>query len=337
MAEYDTSNVGGGAADCPSVQDLLDEVTLELNQYEAKKLTQLKADLEAFVKKKAALVEEYEKKFPLLRERWCKQHQDVEALSDSLRCAFPNQDWKQLISDCICVKQRETWCLDQTIKRRNYCSQGQRERARDAAQTAFDAAQLRMNVLNANTQSIEAGLADGDKLIKEIQGLVPGPDKAIALFLFWFKLLPPHVGLMPEDVSPECKKFGETETPWLLCKSVLERDCADDNPCDAKGYVPPDQGAVPSPRPAPWLMPSKNYSGDLDRAWQDYRKAKDAHAQAQSQFKSDPDDLVSLRAKLAELNKTFDQRVKDCLKQARPDDKCCPPAAVQPTQGANHA
>jgi hypothetical protein len=336
MAEYDTPNVGGAAAS-PSVKDLLDEVTLELNQYEAKKLTELKAELEAIVKKKTALVDEYEKKYPLLRERWCKQHQDVEALSDSLRCAFPNQDWKQLISDCICVKQRDAWCLEQTIRRRHYCCQGKLERARDDAQTAFEAAQLRMNVLTANTQKIEAGLADGDKFIKEIQGLVPGPDKAIALFLFWFKLLPLHVGLMPEDVSPECKKFGETETPWLLCKSVLEPDCEDDNACDAKGYVPPDRGAAPSPRPAPWLMPWKNYAGAFDRAWQDYRQAKNALAEATSRFKSNPDDLESLRTRLADLDKTFDQRVKDCLKQAKPDDKCCPPAAAQPTQGANHA
>jgi hypothetical protein len=337
MADHEIPNAGGAAAANPSVKDLLAEVTLELNNFEARKLAELKAELEAIVKKKATLVDEYEKKYPVLRERWCKQHQDVEALSESLRCAFPNQDWKQLISDCICKKQREAYCLEQKINRRNHCCRGPRERAVEEAQAAFDAAQLRMNALNANTQKIEAGLGDGDKLIKEIQGLVPGPDKAIALFIFWFKLLPLHVGLTPDDVSPECKKFGEAETPWLLCKAVLEPDCKDDNPCDAKGYVAPSPGAAKSPRPAPWLMPWKNYSADLDGAWQDYRKAKNALAEAKSQLKSDPDDLESLRAKLADLNKTFEDRVRDCLKQARPDDKCCPPATAAQAEGANHA
>jgi hypothetical protein len=334
MTALETPNAG---AACPTVKDLLDEVTLELNQFEAKKLAELKAELEAFVKKKGALVDEYEKKYPVLRERWCKQHQDVEGLYDSLRCAFPNQDWKQLVSDCICQKQRETYCLERKIGRRKYCCQGKRERARDDAKAAFDAARARMDALNANAQKVDAGLVDSDKLIKEIQGLVPGPDKAVALYLFWFKLLPLHVGLMPDDVSAECKKFAETETPWLLCKTVLEPDCDDDSTCDPKGYVPPSPGAAISPRPAPWLMPWKNYSGDLDCAWQSYRKAKNTLADAESQLKSDPDDLDSLRKKLDELNKSIEDRVKDCLKQAKPGDKCCPPATAQEAQGVNHA
>jgi hypothetical protein len=196
---------------------------------------------------------------------------------------------------------------------------------------------VRLDALNANAQKIEAGLGDGDKLIKEIQGLVPGPDKAVALYLFWFKLLPLHLALMPDDVSSDCKRFGDKETPWLLCKAVLELACDDDGSCDAKGYVPPSPGGATTPRPAPWLMPWKHYSGDLDCAWQDYRKAKNALADAESQFKSDPDDLEGLRKKLDDLNKTLEDRVKDCLKQARPGDKCCPPPTPQVTQGVNHA
>ena len=45
----------GGAGRCQSASELLKQVTREINEYEAKKLGELKADLDAFVKNQEKL------------------------------------------------------------------------------------------------------------------------------------------------------------------------------------------------------------------------------------------------------------------------------------------
>jgi len=107
MAETTLEYHGAQSTPCPSTKDLLDRVTRELNHFEAKKLPELKAELEAFEKKKDDVVADYEKKYPGLRDKWCVQQQQIEKLYAALKCSFP--DWKK--SSPIASASCATMCI----------------------------------------------------------------------------------------------------------------------------------------------------------------------------------------------------------------------------------
>src|SRR5215216_329388 len=117
------------AASCPSTRQLLESVLKEISDFDAKKLTELRGELEGFVKKQQGLVDDYKKLFPDLRRKWCAQHTDVQTLYTQLKSTHdPLKDpWKELVSRCICVKQKEIDCLGEAIANRKRCCFGQRE------------------------------------------------------------------------------------------------------------------------------------------------------------------------------------------------------------------
>ena len=82
----------------------------EISDFDAKKLTELKGELEGFVKKQQGLVDDYKKLYPDLRRKWCAQHTDVQTLYTQLKSTHdPLKDpWKDLVSKCICVKQKDS-------------------------------------------------------------------------------------------------------------------------------------------------------------------------------------------------------------------------------------
>ncbi len=317
MAQAQQERGGGAGAECTSAKDLLNSVTNELNQFEAKKLAELKKDLEAFVQKQKDLGADYEKQYPTIRQTWCDQQLEIETLLASLKCAIP--DWKEIAEECICKPKHVVRCKDQAIAKRKRCCQGARERIRDKAQARFDDAKKRLDALLANAQSIKAKLDENAKWIKEITGLLTGPEKAVAVYLFWFKLLPSHVSLTPAD----CKTVGGDEKPEDLCKTEWDKKCeAEPEPCAPGGEEPPE-AARPTRRPAPWLVAPDKYDDELDCAWIDRRDAKDAFAKAESDYKNKPDDLKSLEEDLAKYNKSLEDEIKTCLKGKKPNDPCC--------------
>jgi hypothetical protein len=341
VVQTDQGRDNGAPAACPSTEDLLNRVTRELNKFEAKSLPQLKAELEAFVKKKENLVSDYTQKYPGLREKWCTQHQQVEKLHAALKCAFP--DWKKIVSECVCKPRHEIYCFEQQIQKRKRCCQGKRERARDQAKDGFDWAKARLDALSANAQKIADDLTTNDKLIRDVQTLLPGPDQEIVLYIFWFDLLPRHKRLTPEDVSEECKKFANEESPEKICEAMWDEKC----PEEEGACIPPDyeQPATPGHhrRTAPWLLLPADYPGELDCAWDDYHEAKDDFAVKDAEYKADPDDLTALGKKLDDQKKGLDDQIKICLKKSRAEDECCkkPPgngaAPSDPKAPSNYA
>jgi len=326
--QQDTSRTGAAAAaQCVSVEDLLKQVTSELNEFEAKKLGELKTDLDGFVKKKTGLVDDYRKKYPQLRDKWCTQHQLIENLYRALQCAFPDPDWKKIVDECICTNLKSRSCKWQTIAHRRRCCRGKLESALAEAQVKFDWAKKHLDALQANAQKVDAEITDDDALIKKISGYVPGRDQAVALYLFWFRLLPSHVRLMPDDLSADCEKFT-AENATTLCKKTAEGDCpADDNPCAPPAdYKPPER----KEDRVPWLLPPDAYSQALDCAWQDYRDAKNDLAQKDAAFKAKPDDIATLEKELKDLDGGgLEAKITDCLRAHKPDDKCCKPEAAK--------
>src|SRR5437764_14838216 len=113
MAQAQGTNGGVAVADPPDfphAKELQYDVVKQIALFEAKKLTQLKSDIDAFLKKADGLVDDYTKKYPVLLDRWCGQHQQIVQLASALQCAFPGQKWEDIVSDCICKNNFALYC-----------------------------------------------------------------------------------------------------------------------------------------------------------------------------------------------------------------------------------
>lgn len=338
MADYldDTAATAADGGKCDSAGALLKTVVDEINTFEAKKLGELKTDLEAFIKKQDDVEKGYEKAYPVLRDRWCAQQKTIETLYAALKCAFPHQDWKKIVEACICNERHTVRCREQELDQRRHCGWGTRERTRERTRARRDATKARLDTLSDNAGKVKGALDDNDKLIGKIRDLLPQPDKAVALYFFWFKLLPAHKQLMPGDVSDDCRKFGDDESPYKLCESTYKKDCDPkiELPCTPASDAPADDKTpFDSRHKAPWLIDPKKYRVELDCAWQDLSDAKKAFADAEAKFKESPDDLKSLEEALTKKKDALDGVITECLKKQTPDDHCCKDGATgsQPT------
>jgi hypothetical protein len=312
----------GGAERCQSAKKLLEQITREINEFEAKKLGELKTDLDAFVKKQDQLVDGYKAKYDALRKTWCDRETDVERVYAHIKCEFPldKEKWQNLIKDCICRKKHDIYCLKKRIAKRKRCCGGPLQRARDEAAVKYDEAKAALDVIQNLAQKIADALAANLTLIGEIDKL-PSAERTVALYLFWFKLLPAHKRLAPKDISDACTTLGSEGDPKTLCKPVYDEGCKDeDGACTPpKGYEDPD----PKEPRGPWLMPPDDYSYQLDCAWEAYHKAKQVLADAEAALKANPDDLASLEKKLTDDQKALEDEIKKCLKAYKRPDECC--------------
>lgn len=332
---------GGGGTEtttpCRKASDVLKEVTNQINQFESKKLGELKASLETFVKNQDKLVDGYREKYPALRKTWCDRQLDVERLYAHIKCEFPltEQKWKDLIKDCICKKKRDLYCLKLRIAKRKRCCSGELQRKRDAAADAFELAKAELDTLQNLAQRIADALAANLNVIGEIEKL-PSAERAVALYLFWFKLLPNHKALTPtRDISEACRNLGADSDPKTLCKPTYEADpCKDETgactpPKDEKWTTPEPQG--------PFLMHPDDYLNALDCAWDKYDKAKTALADAEAKYKENPDDLASLEKGHTEGRKALEDEIKKCLKGHKPKDNCCKDTGTTTTTTTSEA
>jgi hypothetical protein len=346
MAETQQAPAASPPADPTSVKELLQLVTDEVNSFEAKKLTELKAELEAFEKQQTNLVGDYEKKqYPVLRQQWCDQHKCVQSLYASIQCAFPvdvwKKDWKAIIAECVCPKVHELTCRTRRLRKRKRRCQGPHEWARNEAKKHFEDAKAYLDALRNNAAGVK-GILDADAtLIRDIPGILSGPEPAVALYLFWFKLLPAHKSIRPDDV-PDCDGFpgfAAGQTPDGLCGAMTCPKCADetsDKDDAATAHQATESGAATADaaRVAPWLVKPDQYASKLFDAWKDYRKAKDTFAKKEADYKREPDDIASLDKQLDERTKAVPDEITTCLKNVKPADCCTKKPTDQPTQTA---
>ena len=327
MADPATGTGTTGTTDpkCKTPKELLDAVNEELAQYEAKKLGELKTELEAFVKAEDGITSDYEKKYPALKARWCDQQARLVSLYEQMKAAFPGQDWKAIVRDCICKTRHETECLEKRIDARARCCSGTLERKRDRAKRRFEWAKAHLDTVKQNAQKVGDDLDYDEKLItKDIREALAGPERTVALWLFWFRLLPTHRRLRPADMKDDCPKF-EGEEP--LCPDEKCDDepgaCKPSGAEEADPESPSHCAGDEKTATVPSLLLPADYAKELQRAWRNYRNAKDVYAAAESAYKAKPDDLSSLRKTLEEQTKTEEDRIKECLKKKKPADKCC--------------
>jgi hypothetical protein len=325
MAEEQKDEGTQAARTCQTAKELLVEVKAQLSGFEAKKLDQLKTELETFVAAQDALVAEYRTKFPALRKTWCERQLDVERLCAHVKCEFPLTDekWKNIVKECICKRVWDICCLEKRIVARKKCCGGPRERARDAALEAFNKADAKLKMLKELSKRIEAALAANKGLIDEIDKLA-ATDRVVSLWVIW-KLLPAHKGLTPYDASPESKKVCGEWDPDQVCKEIFDDPCkADDGGCsDGKDLGDCLGKAVYD---GPSMIAPDAYRKALDCAWEEYYNAKTKLSEAQAELQREPDDLPSLESRLKSWRETLGEDVKRCLREKQPQDNCGKPA-----------
>ena len=331
-----TSSGGSTAAPgCPSTKQLLEDTLKQIADFDALKLTELKGELEGFVKKQQGLVDDYKKAYPELRRRWCAQHTDVQTLYTQLKSTHdPLQSpWKELVSKCICVKQKNVDCLGEAIRNRKRCCQGQLEYAFEQAKDTLTATKARLDILLALAAKLDAALTADGNWIKSIQTL-PGPERVTVLYYFWIRLLPAHRALMPSDMGSDCKVPGDDEAPEKICKTEWDKKCEADpwacNPPASTG----SGASYDAGRALPWLMPPDAYEGALDCAWDDYRKAKNELAIAEAAFKAKQDDIATKVKEHTAAKEGLETEILKCLKEWKPNDPCCADAEAAQPQGA---
>lgn len=324
------------------LEQLLREINTQITDYESKKLQQIKRELEAFVSTKKAVFEDYKTKHPMLKDKWYKQNSDVTAIAQHLACIFKKETRDQHIENCICSKRKEIDKASTEIETRKARGKGKNETRRDEAKAIYDAAKADLEALKANAQRLEIELTTNQKTIAEIQALLQGPDRAVAIWLFWFTLLPSHRQLMPNPKSlpKDCTVAGEGESPADLCNPKAEEKPAGGDIPAEPGQSAPDPGkaspaqvaqaAQPAStstpgRTAPWLIDPGAYEKALDAAWTRYKEAQEALGKAEAAYAAAPDDLAASARKLEDLRKALDGAVRDCLKKLTPTDPCCPP------------
>ena len=201
-----------GAVQHKSVEQLLDEVTNEINTFEARKLTELKSELEAVKKKKETAVAEYASKYEGLRLRWCDQNDRIRSVRSTVVNAVPN--WKQHVTDCVCSALGEKRRFENLLACRSEVK-GPLENSRDKAAVVRDAAKAVATGWDSAFKTLDAQLISNEKLVKELQEDVQNPSKLLTvIYGLWFKVLPVHAGIAPET---ECFDVKTDEMPEILC------------------------------------------------------------------------------------------------------------------------
>lgn len=330
MQQTQQANEGGGSSEPRSASELLAVVKAEIARFDARKLGELKTALEGFVKKQGALVADYEQAFPELKKLWMKQQESVGQLHKSLQGSLPDGKWKEGLSKCVCEKQREIRCKEEKIWVRKRCFQGELERKRDRAKEKSEAAKRHLDGLIANQKSLEAGLKQNDKMVRDIYSLM-STDIWQAAYLFWFKLLPLHRAMTPPNVK--CPPVGEGEAPEDICSEVEKTPC-EPEPCGCQPPKKEEPGKQETHTTLPAMLDPKQYQGVLDSAWLENQRAREEASEAELALQREPDDIASLEKALEQEKKSLEEKIKECLgKQPGPfpcrddptKDEPCPP------------
>jgi hypothetical protein len=297
---------------CPPVDELLKQVIADINAFDAKKLSELRTELEAFINIKDKAITEYKNKYDDFLNRWGDEGKQIEQLRSDLLCSYPDDAWKKLIQSGVCPVRAELHTCKEDIKSLKACK-GKNEKQRDETKDALDAALTTKEAWKTAIQKIDQGLNYNQDVVKQIQNLNQGQDRAFRVYLLWFKLLPSHNKLRPgdkpvlypeetpENLCGECKKPGPTQGST----SGLQNAHGDaEHPC------------AESDREAPWIVDPKKYPGILDHAFCDYKSAKETYAQAVAVFQAQPDDLPSVTKICDGKSRSFEDDVKNKLRDA---------------------
>jgi hypothetical protein len=325
------SSSGSSPVKCPSIEEQLAKVKNEIVSFEARKLGELKTELEAVQKKKETAIPQYKKDYEGLKKTWCEQNDHIVSIRRDLIGAFP--EWKKYVQDCICSWLAKKRKQENRVKCRSEVK-GPREAARDEAKAALDAAKAAATGWESAATTLAAKLAENQKLIDQICKLACSPERPVAIYKLWFKLLSAHACIRPVT---DCFTVPVDEMPCELCPPEKPEDC---RPCEKYEEQPApkngngegeshDDDAAQSTPPAkqwplcdPFLIPPDDYPGRLDCVYDEYLEAKDVYAGAEAYYRAKPDDLAQVKKDLLALANSLDVEIEACLKTKTPTG-CC--------------
>jgi hypothetical protein len=318
MATDDDTTTTPAPTSCKSAADQLKDVKDAINEFETRKLGELKTALEKFVADQDKKVADYKSKYTDLKDRWIQQQREITTLAVSIANCFPDPQVKR-IKDCICEPELKISDLAKKIDaRKKECRPC--ETQRDKAQVAYDKANGWLDSLvNLATKLEEALDVNGGKqpengkggLIKAIREKLTQPDRSLALYM-WIKLLDLHRRIQPDDLTDDYKK------PPAF-KDYCGAPSSTASETDAYSAC----GAV-SAAPLPRLLDPLKYSGLLDCAFQCFNDTKLALARAESEVKRKNDELDGWIKERGERIKSKDTDITNCLKALKPGEPCCP-------------
>ena len=266
----------------------IDEQLAELERETAKQklLESLKTELAPIKQKKDQAIKNYtDKKREDLLARWKAQATALERNWKDIN-DYPN--WSALIDRVVCPIKDKIKRQAETVSALAP-PQGTKQKKVAEAKAKVDARKAELDGWLSIDQQLSKQLDDVDKAIKEVKDAYNGPEPVISLYLFWFKALPLHQSITPNAAGASREPAIAVEK-WPACLKW------------------PERGNI-------YLIATADLPRKIDAAWQEYRKARDDLAQAESDFNKQPDDLATEMRTLDQLKKNEDQDIRDALKR----------------------
>jgi hypothetical protein len=276
------ANVGLKVA--KTIEELLAEAKQKAK--EGKEADVVVAELTPLVLKKTQAVDGYKKKYPDLLRRWNGQKAEILGLWRDIQCAYPT--WAQIVRDVICPVFEEINAQEDKVTAL-LCPKGLlKEKPAAEAQAKADTCKARFDGWLAAEQRLTTSLDDVDKATAEIRKVFANPEeRAISIYLLWWKVLPPHVSISPPD-----------QALYIEVPADVRPRCL---PMLARGWL--------------YLIAPANYSDKIEEAHTDAATTAKIAKDKTDEFKAAPDDLAAETKRAADLNAAKDQTIKDKLKK----------------------
>lgn len=288
---------------------LLDKVKSEIAAYESRKPAQLKSELDSFIKKREALVNDYSAQHDALFAQWKAQDDQILRHRAALKCRYPGDGWKAVLKAAIATACSGMNDLADDIAARDDAAHGPNEKARDDAKAAALAAESELQDLQKNAAQCKAWLAEHQKKLVALGQEIAAPQGSRALGLLWLDLLPEHVRLAPETADIA---YAQGEAPWDL----------------GPWYPKASDGDLPQ------LIDPKVFGARLDAAWIALDTARMTYGQAEGVFAAEPDDLATERAMLASQVSQRGPSVLSALQAVEPPAPSSGPASPAGPSGS---
>lgn len=297
------------------VRDLLAEVEKEIENFEtnkgnheARNPQDQQKEINLYLEKRDALVEDYKKKYPALLDAWKLQNERIKERWSIIKCITSyahSVDHIKNVIDCQNALTQEIRTQQNNLI--GEVSPSSLSTLLETAKKDNEVARQRYKTLTLISQAISARLAEIDKWIQQIDELIPGENQSFAIYLFWCKVIPAHRDLSKvQDAS--CSFIDEFKKRRL--------------------YVPPS-----NPRAMPWLIPHDQSSAELDCAFlAAFKTTREAEVKARIEFDSAKTTLDSLLKAQKEWADKADEKVKSALQgkhkcPAKTSSNSCTPQA----------
>jgi hypothetical protein len=291
-----TTNGGAGAAP-PTIEQRLKDAQQTAD--DGKKAEAVVAALAPVAQKKKQATDKYDdKRWRELSGRWSDQGAAIGGLWHDISSAYP--DWVDRVGAAVCPVLGKVDAQQQVVDKLQ--PQGKNEATLASAKKTADDAQAELDAWFTADQKLAARLDQIDKDIADVRMVFGNPkERVTSLFAFWWKIVPAHQGMRPDDaaVVPQGPAAGAT---WPQCLAK-----------------------PPLPQTTPYLIAPKDYPAKIEEAYAHLSAAQKALRDAGDTFKGSPDNVAAESKRLADLTTHRDQTIKDNLKKA---DAAAPAAAA---------